>query len=149
PPGRHIPEVPQKRSALVLRAGRGRAGVRRQSDAHPARPGWRAHRRGGVRRLAAGRPALVPQADPALSAHPGVRQGRQVRDGGTDRPGDAGVAAGVAAMAPESRVDASDVGAVYGKLRNRSRKSVAFAASPSIAVTPKISSIVRSVELWV
>ncbi len=40
-------------------------------------------------------------------------------------------------------------GDVYGKLTNRSLKSVAFAASPSIGVTPKISSIVRSVELWV
>ena len=36
---------------------------------------------------------------------------------------------------------------VYGKLTNRSRKSVAFAAAPSIGVTPKISSTVRSVEL--
>jgi len=39
--------------------------------------------------------------------------------------------------------------AVYGKLVNRSRKSVAFAASRSIGVTPKISWTVRSVELWV
>src|SRR5439155_21303035 len=38
--------------------------------------------------------------------------------------------------------------AVYGKLTNRSLKSVAFAAPPSIGVTPKISSTVRSVELW-
>src|SRR2546425_1452714 len=40
-------------------------------------------------------------------------------------------------------------GPCYGKLMNRSRKSVAFAASPSSGVTPKISSTVRSVELWV
>jgi hypothetical protein len=39
--------------------------------------------------------------------------------------------------------------AVYGKLTNRSLKSVAFAASPNIGITPKIASIVRSVELWV
>ena len=38
---------------------------------------------------------------------------------------------------------------VYGKVTNRSLKAVAFAASPSIGITPKISSIVRSVELWV
>src|SRR5438093_10744582 len=39
--------------------------------------------------------------------------------------------------------------AVYGKLTNRSRKSVALAAPPSIGVvTPKISCTVRSVELW-
>src|SRR5437773_106709 len=37
---------------------------------------------------------------------------------------------------------------VYGKLTNRSRKSEAVAASPSIGFTPKISWIVRSVELW-
>jgi len=43
----------------------------------------------------------------------------------------------------------SSTRAVYGKLTNRSRKSVAFPASPSSGVTPKISSIVRSVELWV
>ena len=38
--------------------------------------------------------------------------------------------------------------AVYGKLTNRSLRSVAFAASRIIGVTPKISCIVRSVELW-
>ena len=41
------------------------------------------------------------------------------------------------------------LGLSYGKLTNRSLKSVAFAASPSIGLTPKISSTVRSVELWV
>ena len=38
--------------------------------------------------------------------------------------------------------------AVYGKLTNRSRKSVALAAPPSIGFTLKISWSVRSVELW-
>ena len=42
-----------------------------------------------------------------------------------------------------------DVVAAYGKVRNRSRKSVALAASPSHGLTPKISSRVRSVELCV
>ena len=37
----------------------------------------------------------------------------------------------------------------YGKLTNRSLKSVALAAPPSSGVTPKISSTVRSVELCV
>src|SRR2546429_7257739 len=37
---------------------------------------------------------------------------------------------------------------VYGKLTNRSRKSVAVAASRSIGVMPKISWTVRSVGLW-
>ena len=39
--------------------------------------------------------------------------------------------------------------AVYGRLTNRSLKSVAFAAPPSSGLTPKISSTVRSVELCV
>jgi hypothetical protein len=38
---------------------------------------------------------------------------------------------------------------VYGKVANRSLRSSALAASPSSGVTPKISCIVRRVELWV
>ena len=40
-------------------------------------------------------------------------------------------------------------GSVYGKLTNRSLKSVALAASPRSGVTPKISWSERNVELWV
>src|SRR5437879_253906 len=40
-------------------------------------------------------------------------------------------------------------GSVYGKLTNRSLKSVALAASPRSGVTPKISWSERNAELWV
>src|SRR5439155_348202 len=50
---------------------------------------------------------------------------------------------------PATGGDDGRTGLDYGKLRNRSLKSVAFAASPSIGLTPKISSTVRSVEQWV
>src|SRR5881409_3900564 len=55
---------------------------------------------------------------------------------------------GAAARRGERRGPApvSGLRSAYGKLTNRSRRSVALAAPPSIGVTPKISSIVRSVE---
>src|SRR5437773_1267064 len=66
--------------------------------------------------------------------------------GGSRRTGSAGQQGRrVGPDAPMSRAPRT----VYGKLTNRSRKSVAFAASRSIGVvTLKISWSVRSVELW-
>jgi len=42
-------------------------------------------------RLEARGDETVAQSGSALAAHAGIHPGRQVRDGGADRPGDAGV----------------------------------------------------------
>src|SRR2546427_5036116 len=80
------------------------------------------------------RTAAAAGSRPRLSSAPG---------------GSKGTDAAAVSVAPSSLHSCPGPRTVYGKLTNRSLKSVAFAASPSIGVTPKISSIVRSVELWV
>jgi len=79
-------------------------------------------------------------------AYPPMESGTRVRWEARDGRGSTGQQGRrVGPDAPTSRAPRT----VYGKLTNRSRKSVAFAASRSIGVvTLKISCIVRSVELW-
>src|SRR5437667_9420754 len=117
-------------------------------------PGWS---RGITTRSSPSRASARPSTStPTISADTCARRVRLATGGDDGRPREHNPTHLAEATQDETTADTArarlpetPLGLSYGKLTNRLLKSDAFAASPSSGLTPKISSTVRSVELWV